>query len=780
MRIACDSGALRAGGCVRHSAGACHPLGSASRSGEQVRHGLYTAQVRRAPVVVLMAVVAASAQQPGARPYGDSVQRDLAQAWEQRPAGYRPRTRHVREDGSPLYTNRLFLESSPYLLQHAHNPVDWRPWSDEAFEVARRLGRPVLLSVGYSTCHWCHVMEEESFEDEEIARFINENYVAIKVDREQRPDVDAVYLAAVQAMTGRGGWPMTLWLTPDREPYFAGTYFPPRDGDRGVKNGFLTLLKRMREVYEEQQDAVSHNASVAAERVVSMLSEDSTGESAPVLGEAVEAAIETYRQRFDSENGGLRGAPKFPNGLPLRLLLDQYSVKSDETLKRMAATTLAAIMAGGIHDHVNGGVHRYAVDERWRVPHFEKMLYDNALLVAALIEARRAIGDPEFEKQAIDTLRFMAEELAAPEGGFYSAIDADSVNPATGEREEGLFYTWTPAELTEALDDEDAAFAARAWGVTDDGDVEGRSVIRHAKADVDQQRLARLRRKLRSAREASPKPFRDEKVVAAWNGLAIAAFAEAGFALDEPSYAEAARRAARFLLDRMRVDGRLQRSFFHGKLSGEGYLDDYANVISGLISLFETTGEMEWLQEAIALEEVLELRFAHPQGGYYLTADDQETVIVRQRPGHDGASPSGNSVQALNLLRLYELTTDERYSERAERLMRSFSSSMRVEPTAMAEMLRAAVWSRTTPKQVLFVAPTLEEARRLASEIRWAHAPHRVLAVAAETDIPRFSETVKLLEGKRAIGGRPTAYVCEERVCRLPTSDPEEIRRLLR
>lgn len=752
----------------------------------------------RVAIALLLVAAELAAQSPaprfhagaaGAPDYPPELQSRLAAAWAGRPDGYDPRTRHLTDAGLPRFTNRLLLESSPYLLQHAHNPVDWRPWGDEAFDEARELGRPVLLSIGYSTCHWCHVMEEESFEDEEIARFLNENYIAIKVDREQRPDVDAVYMAAVQAIGGQGGWPMTIWLSPDRRPFYAATYLPPRDGDRGVRAGFLTVLRKMHEVYRDRPKLVVNNAAVVAERVEALLAADAAGERA---GEsALEAAVEEYRRRFDRENGGVEGAQKFPSDLPIRWLLEQYAATGDETLREMAAATLTAMARGGLRDHVHGGFHRYTTDPRWRVPHFEKMLYDNALLVLAFVEGWRATGDPEYERTVRETLRFVSEEMTATDGGFFSATDADSIRPETGAREEGAYFTWTRAEVQAALGERDAPLAFALWGITDEGDLDGANVLRREaslaaiaarfempEAAVEAKR-DELVRKLRQGASSRPKPLRDEKILAAWNGWMIAAYAEAAFAFDQPDYATAARRAARFVLTEMRVDGRLQRSYFRGAVSGDGYVDDYAAMISGLLSLYEATGEVEWLEEAIALDEVLDEHFAHPNGGYYLTAADHEELIVRQQPAWDGAEPSGNSVQAMNLVRLHELTSDDRYRAAADAVLAQFSKTLERSPTDLAEMLRALRWRLAKPKQAVFVAASREQARGLALQMRAVHAPHRVVVMAAESEIERLSELIPLLEGKRAIGGRATAYVCEDRVCKLPTSDPAQLRELL-
>ncbi len=747
----------------------------------------------RLALLVLLSVAAAFAQPassgPGAEPYSEALQQQLSAAWAKRSAGYVPRTRHLNEDGTPQYVNRLFLESSPYLLQHAHNPVDWHAWGDEAFAKARELGRPVLLSVGYATCHWCHVMEEESFEDEEIARFINENYIAIKVDREQRPDVDGVYMAAVQVTTGgAGGWPMTAWLSPDRRPFYAGSYFPPHDGDRGVPTGFLTLLHKLLAIYRDQPEIISNNSALIAERIGLLLSTKPSGDASAEA--ALTSAIAEYKRRFDAENGGLRGGPKFPSSLPIRLLLEEHKATQDPKLLSMASSTLAAMAASGIRDHIGGGFHRYAVDYRWRVPHFEKMLYDNALLASAYIDGWRATGNDDFAAVAREILAYVSREMTSPEGAFYSATDADSLN-ASGEREEGAYFTWTPEELRQALGAEDAAIAAALWSVDDEAELDGRNVLRRelALSEIATRfemteaalgsKINAIRQRLLAARALRPAPLRDDKILTAWNGLMISAYAQASFAFDEPEYAAAAAKAARFILDRMRIDGRLQRSGLHGVTSGEGYLDDYAFLIGGLINLYEATGEVDWLQQAIALDQVLAEHFANPAGGYYLTADDHEGLIVRQQPAYDGAEPSGNSVQVMNLLRLNEFTTEDDYRVRAEGALDQFAGTLASRPTALGEMLRALRWRLSKPKQILFVAKTRAKAQAFASQMRATYVPQGIIAAAAEDEIPALIGTIPLFEDKLAIGGRPTAYVCEERVCKLPAFDSETLVRLL-
>ena len=457
--------------------------------------------------------------------------------WRKRGDAYHPRTHHMDANGTPRYTNRLFLESSPYLLQHAHNPVQWFPWGDEAFAMARRLKRPVLLSVGYSTCHWCHVMEAESFEDEEIAAVINASYVPVKVDREERPDLDSVYMSAVQAVAGRGGWPMTVWLTPDGLPFYGGTYFPARDGDRGQPVGFLTLLRKVAESYVARHPVVERAANELAGAVRQMLTPPA-GDHLPPAS-LLQRAVDTAKTRFDKVNGGTIGAPKFPSGLPIRLLLDHHRRTGDPAALGMATLTLSRMADGGMNDQVGGGFHRYSTDVAWRVPHFEKMLYDNALLVPMYIEGWQATGAPRFRDVIRTTLAYVAREMTAPDGSFYTATDADSLTP-DGRRDEGYFFTWTPGEIEAALPPEAAQLAKAVYGVTREGNFEGRNVLfrptslqavaadlKIAEADLAE-RMAAINRALYAERAQRPAPLLDNKILTAWNGLMISTFARAG------------------------------------------------------------------------------------------------------------------------------------------------------------------------------------------------------------------------------------------------------------
>ena len=727
---------------------------------------------------------------PGADPFDEALNRTLAAAWAGRPADYVPRSLHLRDDGTPLFVNRLILESSPYLRQHAHNPVNWFPWGDEAFELAVTLGRPVLLSIGYSTCHWCHVMEEESFDDLEVARYLNEHYLAVKVDREVRPDLDSIYMSAVQLFTGgRGGWPMTLWLTPDRHPYSGGSYYPARDGDRGVSVGFLTLLQRLKAAYDEQPDRVVEVAEQVVDEIRARLSpRPSTG----VVSDdgPLRVAVTAYRAQFDPVFGGLQGTQKFPASLPLRVLLRSHRRTGDPEVLGMVALTLERMAAGGIHDQVGGGFHRYATDTQWLVPHFEKMLYDNALLTVAYLEAYQVTGREDFAEVARAVLGYVQRDMTAPTGGFYSATDADSLAPG-GEREEGWFFTWTTEEIEEIVGPELAGLVTAYFGVTPDGNLDGRSVLHRPRGDVDlarefglppaelRRRIDDSRQRLYEARHRRSAPLRDEKILTAWNGLMISAFARAAHILRDPTYADEASRAARFLLEHAKRDGRLVRSWVEGAGDQTGslaYLDDYAFFVAGLLDLFEVTGETRWLREAIALDTVLETEFEdRDNGGFYMTPVGGDTLLTREKPHLDGAEPSGNAVHLLNLVRLHDFTADDRYRARAERGFEAFASALTNMPTAVSEMLLALDYRLDTPKEVIIVTPTTRrEADPFLTRLSAIFLPNRVVAVAVEgSDLEEQSRVVPLLEGKYAMQGLATAYVCENRVCDLPTTDPE-------
>jgi len=677
-----------------------------------------------------------------------------------------PRTRH-QDQGRPHFTNRLVLETSPYLRQHAHNPVNWRPWGDEAFDEARRTGRPVFLSVGYATCHWCHVMEEESFEDLEIAGFLNENFVPIKVDREERPDVDAVYMTAVQALTGHGGWPMSVWLDADRRPFFGGTYFPPRDGDRGAPKGFASLLRDLAEIHRRDPERVARAAASITEAVKGAMAGNAAGERVPGP-ETIRTAAAFYARIQDPQHGGLRGAPKFPSSLPVRLLLRHHRRTGDAGSLEMAIHSLERMAAGGIHDQLGGGFHRYSVDEFWLVPHFEKMLYDNALLALAYAEAWQVTRRPDLARVLRSTLDYVLREMTAPEGGFYSATDADS------EGEEGRFFVWSEGEIRQILGKEAERFIA-FHGVTQRGNFEGYNILSVPRPDEKEwEALAGAREALRLERESRPHPILDDKILTAWNGLMISAMAVGGRVLAEPRYVESAWRAADFALGQLRIAGRLRRSFRGGSTSGPGFLEDQAFLVQGLLDLHEATFEPRWLAEALALAEQGEDLFADPEaGGWYRSAGDHERLVAREKPAHDGAEPSGASVALLDALRLHAFTSDDRWRQVAIRAFQAHASVLEQQPAALHDMLLALDFFTDAAPEVVLVWPEGgEPPADMVDVLRRTFLPNRVITGAEEgSRCDSLARIAAVARDKAALGGRPTAYVCERGTCQVPAMD---------
>ncbi len=721
---------------------------------------------------------------PAAPPFDVALQRELLHAAVDVDARTPPRTRHRRPDGSARYTNRLVVDASPYLLQHAHNPVDWQPWSDAAFARALAEHRPVLLSIGYSTCHWCHVMEEESFEDDEIAAFINANYVAIKVDREQRPDVDATYMSAVLAMTGNGGWPMTLWLTPTREAFYAATYLPPRDGDRGVRTGFLTLLRELRSVFDENPLRITQQASAVTERI-RLTAAPPPGDALPNAS-VLRRAYAEYVATFDEEHGGFGGAPKFPAPAALDVLLRYARRTGDEHALAMVTKTLEAMAAGGIHDHVGGGFHRYATDAGWQVPHFEKMLTDNALLASVYLEAYQATHRREFADTARTTLDWIVREMTAPEGGFYTATDADS------DGREGAFYLWTPDEIRAVMNPGIATAILTYYDVRDDGNFAGANIL-HAPRPLDDvahelavepERLAFIlsegRRAMYDRRATRPHPLTDTKVVTGWSGLTISAFARAGAVLNVPAYVERARTAARFLLDGAERAGRLPRSWSRGRAEGDAFLDDYAFLAAGLVDLYTATFDPAWLRSALALHATMADRFWDAEhGGFFATAADAEPGLARLKPVDDLPVPSGNAVAAETLFRLAALTGDDALRARAEAVVRAAAPAITSAPTRTPRLLGAVDYLSDRPREVAIVHGGVHDDPRLLNTVHERFSPNDVLTVVHESDVASRARDVPLLADKRALDGRSTAYVCTRGVCQLPTSDPHVLDRQL-
>ena len=729
---------------------------------------------------------------PGAPAYDSALAARLAAALAATGPDYVPRTHHL-VGRAPKYTNRLILETSPYLLQHAHNPVDWRPWGDEAFAEAKRLHRPVFLSVGYSTCHWCHVMEGESFEDEEIARFMNEHYVCIKVDREERPDVDAIYMSAVQALTSSGGWPMSVWLTPSREPFFGGTYFPPRDGARGAQHGFLTILRELADTYAKDGERVTRAAHALVEAVRKDMEPGGAAgarPSAAVIGQTVDY----FKRAFDGVEGGVRRAPKFPSNVPIRLLLRYHRRVGDADALHMATLTLEKMAGGGMYDQLGGGFHRYSTDARWLVPHFEKMLYDNALLAVAYAEAAQVTGRADFARVTRETLDYVLREMTSPDGAFYSATDADS------EGEEGKFFVWSQKELEDVLGDRAEAGSARRseregsgdpasvpdlatrflryYGVTASGNFEGANILNAAHPDeAEWAALAPARAKLYAVRARRVPPLRDEKILAAWNGLMISGFAVAGRILGEPRYVAAAARAADFVLARLRASGRLARSFKDGRAGPPGFLDDYAFVTAGLLDLYEASFERRFLEAAATLARDTERLFAdEAHGGWFMTAADHEVLLAREKPTYDGAEPSGTSVAMANALRLAAFTGDDHWRAIADRAFAAVSAVITNRPMAMTEALLALDWASDRPREVAIVWPRAggaTAAAPLLAVLRRTFLPNVVRAVVADDEVAALAQVAPFVEGKVATDGRPTAYVCEHGACQLPTHDAD-------
>ena len=575
---------------------------------------------------------------------------------------------------------------------------------------------------------------------------------------------------------------MTVWLTPDGEPFSGATYLPARDGDRGASVGFLTLARRLQVVYHEQPDQIAAVSSQVAARVREMLAPGDGRRGLPTAA-SLHTTAAYYRAGFDATHGGLQQQRKFPSGLSVRMLLRHHRRTGDEESLAMATQTLEAMAAGGIHDQVGGGFHRYSTDPEWLVPHFEKMLYDNALLVPAYLEAYQVTGREDFAQVVRGILRYVERDMTSPEGAFYSATDADSPGP-DGEREEGLFFTWTPDEIASVLDDEAAAVVMAYFGVTEQGNFEGRTILHTSRPPrevagglgIAQSDLRRMvdaaRHRLYAARATRRAPLRDEKVLTAWNGLMISALAQTSLVLGEPVYAVRAVRAADYVLATLRRDDRLLRAALDGEAQQPGYLDDYAFLIAGLLDLYEATGEVRWLDDALTLDGVLERDFEDASGGgFYRTGADQASLLTREKPTYDAAEPSGNSVAVLNLLRLHELTTDDRYRVRAERAFEAFGATLVENPAALSEMLLAVDYQLDIPKEIVLVVPTdRDEAGAFLTELRARFLPNRILTIVTEG--PELGRLVPLVDGKTARDGRATAYVCENRICDLPTIDP--------
>ena len=748
---------------------------------------------------------------PGVEHLSPELLAELEREKEKKDSSYHPRTRHLDSVGQALFTNRLFLEKSPYLLQHAHNPINWYPWGEEAFEEAKKKNWPILLSIGFSTCHWCHRMAEESFEDLEIAEYMNKNYIAIKVDREERPDIDSIYLNAVKLITGgRGGWPMTVWLTHDKQIFYGGTYFPPRKRSAGL----LTLLKALKKSYEgNQSDIATMPIEDITQDLQKILSPDSSSVGVP--GKDVFETVYSYvNENHDPLHGGFKKTPlfssnnKFPIHFPERFLTRSYLKTQDEEISQTVHTSLNGMLKGGIHDHIGGGFHRYSTNRKWLIPHFEKMLYDQALLALDYLEAYHLFGEDSYKDTAKNILDYVIRDMQSEEEAFYSSSDADSLAVPSvslenkedlhkGKTEEGFYFTWTSEEIDSVLNEKQAELIKNYYSVTSSGNFEGRNILYVSKdlsevakelnLDLSEakQLLASAEEILFQARQHRPFPSRDEKILSGWNSLMISALVHGYFILNEKTYLLQAERAAQFILDNMYKEGQLYRIWIEEEAYIPAFLNDYAFFISALLDLFEWTGNIEWLSKAIELDQLLENNFEDKEkGGFFRSGHDYESLLVREKPFRDkeGAKPSGNSMMLMNLLRLNELTGNDHYRTRAENTFRAFGAALESEPVVFSEALLALDYYHSSVSEIVIVLPDEVELESdpFFNELKKWYLPNKVLTVVHHSQVEERQQLLQPIQGKIAIDGQTTVYICEKGICQLPAFDLEELRRQLK
>ncbi|MEO8131234.1 MAG: thioredoxin domain-containing protein [Bryobacteraceae bacterium] len=678
-----------------------------------------------------------------------------------------------------MHTNKLTDEKSPYLQQHAHNPVNWYPWGPEAFEKARSEQKPIFLSIGYSTCHWCHVMERESFESEDLAAVLNEYFVPVKVDREERPDVDRIYMSFVQASTGSGGWPMSVFLTPDLKPFYGGTYFPP--DNRYGRPGFKSILGQLAKSWHEDRERIVESSIGVVEQLKQYARVSS--ESKTIFDQAIlDSCYFQYRRSFDSKLGGFGGAPKFPRPVTLNFLLRYFQRTKNEEAMDMVLFTLRAMAKGGMNDQLAGGFHRYSVDAHWFVPHFEKMLYDQGQLAVSYLEGFQVSGDEALAQVARDIFRYVQRDMTHPQGGFYSAEDADSViDPAhPHEKGEGAFYVWTKAEIVEVLGPAEAERFCRRYGVEENGNVHedphqefpGKNILfqaRPAEGDHDEA-IARLI----ARRNTRVRPHLDDKILTSWNGLMISAFAKGAQTLSDEQYLKAARGAADFILSTLYDGNILLRRFREGESAIPGFLDDYAFFAQALLDLYEACFDKRYFDLAVRLtDKMLELFRDPADGGFFSTAEGDASLVMRMKEDYDGAEPSGNSIAVLNLLRLSRLTGKDRYREEAERTLNAFGTRLKTAPTGVPQMMVAAQYSITPPKQIVLAG---SDPAPFLAEIHKRFLPEHTVIVSKGSSAGELPPEVREMI---AIDGKTTAYVCENFACQLPTTSVEKLIELL-
>ena len=676
------------------------------------------------------------------------------------------------------YTNALIKETSPYLLQHAHNPVNWYPWGEEALAKARNENKAILLSIGYSACHWCHVMEHESFENEEIAKLMNENFISIKVDREERPDLDQIYMSAVQMMTGRGGWPMTMFLTPEGIPFYGGTYFPPTD--RYNMPGFPRILLSVAEAYRSQPDQVVHTTTTMLGELRRVGVTESSREI--LTTEVLDGAYRRIASKYDATNGGFGGAPKFPPSMTLEFFLHIHHRTRSEEVLEIVQNTCRKMAAGGIYDHLGGGFHRYSVDAHWLVPHFEKMLYDNALLSRLYLHVYQLTRDEDARRTAEETLDYVTREMTDTKGGFYSTQDADS------EGEEGKFFVWSRKGIIDALGAKEGEQFCTYFNVTEPGNFEGHNILNVTSSLEDVAKrlggeisqlsevISRGRRKLFEIRERRVKPARDEKVLTAWNGLMLSSFAEASAILNREDYKEIAEANARFLLSNLRQDGLLLRTYKGGEAKLNAYLEDYACLLDGLICLFEATGELRWLEEALPLTEtMIEQFWDEENGGFFFTGKSHEELIVRSKDFLDNATPSGNSVAMLVLLKLADLTGNQDYRRRAMTMLRLLVNQIQRYPSAFGYALCGLDFYLSTPKEIALTGRPDDQSMKALLNALWrTYLPNRVIAICTRNR-EKAAQLIPFLRDRQPNDGTATAYVCEGYTCQIPCRTEDEL-----
>ncbi|MEX0332399.1 MAG: thioredoxin domain-containing protein [Puniceicoccaceae bacterium] len=687
-------------------------------------------------------------------------------------------------DGGPGF-NRLIHEKSPYLLQHADNPVNWYPWGEEAFAMARKEDKPVFLSIGYATCHWCHVMKRESFEDESVAALLNEHFICIKVDREERPDVDHVYMVATQRLSGQKGWPVTVFMTPDKLPFFAGTYFP-KEGKMG-QPGFLDLIGHTVKLWQDRRESVKQTAeqmSLQLQEEIQLLS------GAGVSEKTLDATFKALKEAYDSAEGGFGRAPKFPTPHKLTFLLRYWKRTGDESALVMAENTLKKLRKGGIYDQVGYGFHRYSVDREWQIPHFEKMLYDQALLAMAYTEAYLATGRETYAATTHEILAYVLRDMTAPKGGFYSAEDAES------EEEEGLFYLWKYDEIMAVLGAEDGEWFCTQFNISAEGNFLDPSSRRSTGRNVpflsrdsdnqpdgvgaQQKRIDQLRKKLLTVRDQRTRPLKDDKILTDWNGLVIAALAQSGMALDDSRYIEAAQRGADFILAHLRQDnGRLWKRYRLGDAGLPAHLDDYAFLVWGLLDLYEATFEVRYLQASIELTDWMLKLFGDDQtGGFFMTASDGEELLFRSKKFADGAIPSGNSVAALNLIRLYRMTGNTSYEEHSQKLLEAISGNLNEGSTSYCQLMCAVDFALGPSVEIVIAGePGSEDVEDMLRVARTTYFPNKVLLFRPDTDeIPDIAELAPFTRYQESLDGKATVYVCRDFACQAPSTDPRFLR----